>query len=552
MIADMNLRPALTTHLLQRVRAFQEGFRHNLALLGPPGIGKTFQLQQVMGQLPEGMAAIYCPVYRESSRSFLTRLSSAILQAGLDACGPRPASLAAGIERLGAERSLETLLTAAQPCLPKTADALRHVERLLNRRALADAFSSALDAVAQLNLELRRPGLFILDEFLFLEDLGFSHAFNELGKRVMTWPSTQFVLASSSPVRARRILRERFQLLFGQFELITVDSLDASRVNTWMQWELRPLCGSNETLMPFLNWWLGPYPWYLHVLVRRLREQAALRQVTELSEGLFLRAAWDVLGSADGPLYQWCVRRLEPLEHVVAGGRAVEALLQLAEGARTATAVGQRIGRGGLAQALETLSDYDLAQRTGTCWIVPDPVLRCWVSTVLSMHRAEAGWNPEQLRERLAEYLRGLWRAWIERSQRTLTEHVTELLTSFEDELVCLDEKTGRLPQFERIEPQSEPGYSGTFLLAEAEGRRWCYAIADEPVTEEGIVRFETFCRSRQPKPVRKVLVASQGLDENAKVLAKASNMWVWGARELDVLRTLYHSTHELGAHATR
>ena len=81
---ETNLRPELARHLRQRFTAFGEGFRHNLALIGPPGSGKTFQLQQLLSREPStSRILIYCPLYRESCRSFLHRFLCAILQAGM-------------------------------------------------------------------------------------------------------------------------------------------------------------------------------------------------------------------------------------------------------------------------------------------------------------------------------------------------------------------------------------------------------------------------------------------------------------------------------------
>ena len=53
-----NLRPELAHHLRQRLNAFGEGFRHNLALLGPPGSGKTFQLQELIRARPTNALVI--------------------------------------------------------------------------------------------------------------------------------------------------------------------------------------------------------------------------------------------------------------------------------------------------------------------------------------------------------------------------------------------------------------------------------------------------------------------------------------------------------------
>ena len=327
-----NLRPELSRHLQQRLQAFGEGFRHNLALIGPPGSGKTFQLHQLLA-CPTSSFLIYCPVYRESCRSFLQRFLSAILQAGLT-IPPVPSASVGG----EAQESLplETLLQRAEPSLPKTVLAIRSINGLLVRRLYGEAFNRTLDTIPLLIEERCRSCVLILDEFLFLEELGLVHAFHELGKRVMTWPTTLFILASSSPYRARTILRERLQLLFGQFELLTLDALDPTATALWVQQELRGL-RNVKTFTPFFINWLGSYPWHLAVMLKRLRELATLSKRPECTEHLFLQAAWDVLGSAEGSLNQWCSSRVERLTQGRVGTRAVDALIQISQGARTTT-----------------------------------------------------------------------------------------------------------------------------------------------------------------------------------------------------------------------
>jgi hypothetical protein len=518
----INLRPSLAQHLQQRLRAFEDGFRHNVALVGLPGSGKTFQVQQLIATDHTSLV-IYCPLYRESCRTFLQRFLGAILQAGLRAPGGQP---------------LERLLQRADAELPALATAVHSIEHLVARRALSEAFNRSLDAVPLVSAAHGRPCVLILDEFLFLEELGLSHAFHELGKRVMTWPTTWFILTSSSPFRAKAILRERLQLLFGQFELLTLEALEPARATAWVQQELKGLKGV-KVVTPFLLNWLGASPWYLTVFLKRLKELANLRQASELTEALFLQTAWDLIGSPEGTLHQWCSSRIEPLSHLRDGGRAREAVLQIADGARTMTAVAGRIGRSRLDAALQVLADHDIAQRNGTCWVVLDPVLRCWLSTVLPSWQSEAGTDRAMVRQRFDEYLRSLWRHWSQTQQRSLSEQVADLLAHFSDETVSLDQKTGRLPRFQAVQALSaSPG--SAYLVAEGRGKRWCCSVSEIPVTEQGIASFEAFCRQQTPKPSRKVVVAKAGLDENATLIAKAANMWVWGAGELGVLMELY------------
>lgn len=539
-----NLRPELADHLRQRLAAFGEGFRQNLALIGPSGSGKTFQLHQLMSHPPAPALFIYCPLYREACRAFIHRLLCATLQAGLPPAARSgsapPATPSSGARGSQQDQPLEALLRAAEPTLPKTAAAIRALDGLLARRLYGEALSRALDTIPILREERGRPCVLILDEFLYLEELGLAHAFHELGKRVMTWNHTLFFLASSSPYRARRILRERLQLLFGQFELLELDSPNASSASAWVQQELKGIRGVRAS-SAFLIRWLGSYPWYLTVLLRRLRELAALRKSPDLSEALFLQAAWDVVGTPEGALHRWCASRLEGLAHGRLGPRAVEALIQVAQGARTTTEIGQRIGRAGLSEALQCLVEQDLAQRNGMCWTVTDPVLRCWLATVFHAQRAEVGLDEGETRQRLEQYLRSLWATWMQATQLSCTQQVVELFGRFRDETVSLNAKTGRLPTFQTIRTHHPdlPGVEA-YLIAEGQGRRWCASVQPAAVDETAIAHFEAFCRSQYPKPARKVVITTSRMDQHARLVAKAANMWVWEADDLQTLRELY------------
>jgi len=511
MPSRIDLRPELTRHLRQRLQAFQEGFRHNLALVGPPGSGKTYKLQQLLQEQPAGCLVIYCPLYRESCRSFLQRFAATILQAGSTAP------------------------------LPKTTAAVQPLEELIARRLYGEAFNRTLDAIPLLIEECQRPCVLILDEFLFLEELGLGHAFHELGKRVMTWPTTLFVLASSSPFRARTILRERLQLLFGQFELIALEPPDPQHAAAWVQQELGTLKGA-KAVSPFLIRWLGAHPWYLSVFLKRLKELLVLRQSREVTVAFFVQTAWDVLGSPEGLLHQWCASRTEPLAYTRPGTRAMEVLIEIASGARTMTDLGKRTGRAGLPGTLQLLLEQDLVQRKGMCWVIPDLVLRCWLAAVLPAQRSGSFAGEGASRARFEEYLSGAWSQWIQTTQLSFPEQVTRLLTSFRDDTVSLDSKTGRLQRFSTVAVQrpAEAKGSAVYLIAEGEGRRWCCTVQEGLVDEPMIARFEAFCRTQTPRPSRKIVISRRGVDDNARLLAKAKNMWVWAADDLDVLLDLY------------
>ncbi|MBI3321815.1 MAG: hypothetical protein HYZ91_06075, partial [Candidatus Omnitrophica bacterium] len=513
MTAVTNFRPELANRLRQQLDAFREGFRHNLAILGPPGSGKTFQLQNLLAQPLPQVLPIYCPLYRESCRSFLQRFLSAVLRSASpdlnEPTGGPPSQSLGALDSMikTAPVPFDALLQHAEGRVPRTVEAIRAVEGLITRRLYGEAFNRALDTIPILLGERGGSCVLILDEFLCLEALGLGHAFHELGKRVMTWPSTLFILSSSSIYRARSILRERLQLLFGQFELLTLDAIDPDPTTSWIRQELKGIRGV-EAIVPFLIRWLGTYPWYLVVFLKRLRELASLSTRPSSIELLFFQTAWDVLGATEGPLHQWCVSRMEGCSHGRLGTRATEALIHIAGGVRTTTELSKRIGRSGLAEALQRLAEQDLVQRKGMCWVVPDPVLRCWLSTILASQRSDLRLGPVEVRARFEQSLRSLWTQWTHAQQLSFSEQVVRLFTAFCDDTVVLDSKTGRLPKFETINTH-RPHVAGVeaYLIADGQGKRWCATVQAEPIDENAIASFEAFCRAQTPKPSRKVVI---------------------------------------------
>jgi len=543
----IDLRPSLTSHLAQRLGALQDGFRHNLAVLGPVGSGKSTLLHEALQISNPNLIKISCTLQRDSAREFVKRFATAVLRACLEAPSEAP---------------LEVLLEQSAAVVPKTTAAIHQLERYTMGHVQTEAFTHALDLIPVVHEELKRPCVLVLDEFLHLEDLGSSYAFHELGKRVMTWPFTLFLVTSSSTFRARQILRERLHLLFGQFELISLGAVELPAASTWMQQEF-PGVSHLTPLGRFLLHWIGAFPWYLSVLLKRMNELTRLRHsrgVTDLpasparlshlpgrarreaqAGAVMFPAAWDVLGSPDGVLYQWCAAQMERIVQQRQGPVARDALIAIACGARTTQAITQRCGtRRNLSSPLQLLVEHDLIQRKGGCWIIPDPLLSCWLSAVLGPRQRAGSLDRRMASQIFEQTLKAIWAQWVEEAGQPLAERIRRLLSQFRNETVSLDHKTGRLAAFEALRTQRPSLGQETYLVADGAGRRWCCLIHEGKLEEAGIMAFEQFCRAQSPKPSRKVVVAKDGLELSAKLLAKEVNMWVWEPEDVHLLFLLY------------
>jgi hypothetical protein len=529
-VAD--LRASLTAHVAQRLGGLREGFRHNIALVGPQGNGKSHLAEHAIRSLDPSILRIVCPLQPLAPHGLARQLAAAVLRSVVD--DPDAASL-------------EALCDRAARLAPQTVQSVIQLDRSATGHWQGESLVQALDLIPVLHRELDRPCVLVLDEFLHLADIGGAHLFHELGKRVVTWPFAVFLLTSSWPTRARQILRERLHLLFGQFELISLGPVEARPTLAWMEQELSATADGHDLLTVLLQW-TGQSVWALRLLVRRMRELGVLMGSPARVDVLAVRALWDVLGSSEGALHQWYVARMQRLDGVRYGALAREALMALADGAKTAAAVGQRCQtHRHVPQALQLLLEQDLVARRGACWVIPDPMLRLWLTEVQDPIHAWRVAETLRTAERFERAARTMLGAWLRSARCSLIDRVTSLFGYFCNETIALQHKTGRLPTFRDYRAVAV-GPLVWQLIADAPGQRWCSLVADVLIDEAAISGFERFCQQQHPRPSRKVVIAPEGLDPNAKLQAKESGMWVWELEDLRLLCLLYGQPAPEGA----
>ncbi len=547
----IELRPTQIQYVRQRVQAFHDGFRHNLALLGPAGVGKTTVVHAAVQAPAMRLPVIECQLQREPLRDFSRRIATAVLRAALD---PSTRALSGSLVRGHPERgeaesreeqsaalSFEALSEQAASVVPATTAAIEQLEGLTKHHASAELFSRALDLVAIFQQERQQPCVLILDEVLHVDEFGLTHAFHELGKRVMTWPLVLFILTSSSPFRARQILHERLQLLFGQFEVMPLGPIEPEPAVAWMQRELSS-AKRYATVMRFLLHWIGTSPWHVHVFLDRMKELHLLAKSRRSDASLlFFQAAWDVLGRSEGALHQWCAGQVERVLDQPDGPLARDVLIAVAQGLRTTQAIAERCGtRRRLPEVLQALVEQDLIERKGACWVMPNQLLACWLTAVLFPRLQQQGQDHTAVYVQLEQALKKRWADWAAAMEEPFAQRIGRLMKQFRNETVSLDSKPGRMPVFQELALNPAAESPVTYVVADGEERRWCCLVHEGLLQEQHVAEFEQFCKTQAPKPSRKVVVAKEGLELNAKLLAKNANMWVWEPTDLNLLCLLY------------
>ena len=514
----------------KRLQALTDGYRQNVALLGPPLVGKTSLICQALKQPPaHALLALYVDVRREPFAEFAQRF----LAAGVaQALGTSPAQPSAD--------TLELLLRDAGTRLPRVTQEAQRLRDWVEKGRHTEAFGGLFDWLQTILQETGRPVLVALDEFHRLEDFDLRHPLAELGKRIMVEKRIMYLVASSQPAVARKMLQEQLRLLFGHFDIIEIAPFDPVASRNFLRSQLAGL-DIPEEIATFLAAWTGGHPFYLDHISRGLAQTARSQGVRTVTPEMLCTVALQLLCDGHGGLHHHWQERLDALTgtHQMA---TFNALVALARGRLTVKELSHRCQRSPQEtnRIANRLADHHLITRRGNCLAIDDPLFRFWLLTVHEPLR----WSPVPhcgtLARRFVLEVEAAFREHQQQHERPPADRLIELLHAFRDERVPIDHRLRLLPHFVDVR-QNGLHPSGVQVYAKTRQHHWvCCLKTGGAATEGDITAFEQRCRALETKPQRKIFIALDGLEPNATLLAKEARMWTWDRPTLNTLLSLY------------
>ena len=201
--------------LKKRVIDLKDGYRQNVALLGPQYIGKTSILRKFISDLddPE-LITIYLDLDQKDFKHIFFNFAGSILYNF------------AKSKQLVVHDDLSLLMETTKKEIPQTIDVIRRIQSNIEKKRFTESYRQLISLPEVFSLESKMFCLIILDEFHNLEDLSIADVFQELGKRIMTQKRCLYLMASSMQNIAQKILSEKLSLLFGHFEIIDIRPFD--------------------------------------------------------------------------------------------------------------------------------------------------------------------------------------------------------------------------------------------------------------------------------------------------------------------------------------
>ncbi len=513
--------------LTKRALSHSEGYRQNIAILGPELIGKSSLLQHfILSVKYPRTAVIYLELRRnESFQEFCDHFLAVSLHAYLKSWGmevtvkdPFP---------------IEPFKTKA----PQTASWL---EDLLKRRSKYPSvriFAALLELPSKIWKETGDYTLLVLDEFDRLLNLGMKEPFVALGRQIMVQKETMYLLSSSQIQTAQKILKQRLSLLFGQFEIITLGPFESKTAVNYLRegWQLTSL---SDTVSHFLFFLTDGHPFYLNVLGQTLchTHQEDLRNPAKS----VIPALEKVLFNAQGILNQYFTRRVEQILAFDPSGESLAILRVLSQRPLTTQEIRKSFPMPkNLSKKMNRLKEVGVISQNGGFYRFSDRLFAFWLRSCFEKKSDILPGTLSEMSDRFRDETQVLLSHFESQARKTLHERLLGLFDAFQGETIEIGQKRHRLPKFTTL--QLCNGKEGEMMIVGNKDKGlWASSFYEREVSEEDILAFVNRCREMK-KPIRKMVLAPlAGIHENARLLAKKERMWMWERESLDLLLDLY------------
>jgi hypothetical protein len=464
---------------------------------------------------------LYLEARPESLDSFAKRFAGVLLYNFLSNSG------------LDLKEDLDFLLRKSERYAPKTVEKIRFILSSLNRRKKKDIFTELNLLCEIIHQETGKSCVVIFDEFQNLENVGFANLYREWSKLLITNKNTMYIILSSMKFKAKAVLSKNLSLLFGNFEVVTVEPFD---IRVSEEYLAARLSGANLSvpLKNFIVHFTGGCPMYLEVIANALlgHKGGTLSEILE-----------SMLFDSSGLLNQRFSSYVKSFLDRPHSNDYISILYLVSNGRNRIKEIAHilHMQKKELLARISYLLELDTLARSADFLKVNDRVFGFWIKFVYQEKLQSLTFDAKNQKTRFRDSLQELIQEFIANAQKPLMERMSELLCLFENEMVQLERKKIRLNHFREIKPlrfNSRVLKNG--LIGRSNESLWIVALKTDLLTEEDVLEFSRECRRYRHKLQRKIIITLKDIDMNTRLRALEEKIWAWDINNLNQILDLY------------
>ncbi|MFH1360558.1 MAG: ATP-binding protein [Candidatus Omnitrophota bacterium] len=519
--------------LKRRVIDLKDGYRQNIAFLGPRYIGKTSLLRKFLSDLDDdAVIPLYLDLDHRDANYVFHKFAGSILY-----------HLSKSIN-LPLHDDLNLLLESTKKHIPQTVEEIKKIQTSLTKGRISEAYRDLISLPEIFANESGKFCLIILDEFHNLEELGINNVFGELGKKIMTQKKCLYLVASSLGDVAQQILSERLSLLFGHFEVVHVGPFDLKTSQEFIEYNLRNII-IKPLLKNFLIDFTGGHPFYINMLCQELIRLSILHNQCEVYLPLLSQAIENTIFSRWGILSRHFDLMMHHLSFSKANAAVPRLLLALAHGQNKLQDLvdATHLKKTFITQKLNRLIDLGILDKNGNYYHYVDKLLKYWIKYVFQKRMSMIDSTTQRQKELFQKELESLVHDFTLISERDLSARIIELLHCFDNEAFTINGRRYKLPLFREINPMNRKKNtyeSFDIIKAESTEDVWFIILKESSLFENEMDAFLAESKRTSQKKQKRVVISLSDLEANVRLRALQERMWIWSENELNTLLSLY------------
>jgi len=524
-------REEVLATLHKRVTALKGGYRQNLALTGPMLSGKSSILRHFLNDTKDlDVIPLYIEMTGEDFHTFCTQFMATLLYRYLKGRGVKSKS------------DFDVLKKTCRKMIPETTRGIDEICRALKQKKEDSAYEKLLALTSTFKDETGKSCLVILDEFHNLAAFRLKKPFQTFGKFIMVQKNTMYVVSSSQKTLLKEILSKKLSLLFGNFEIIEVNGFDNQTARSFVS-DMIEDAASCESIKNYFIQLSQGNPFYLEVLAKTFSEMARKNDGKHDAKECMIESFAKLLYVSEGILNQYFTNIINFFLEKRSRKKFIPILVSMAMGNNTIKAIQGDLGRvdKDLGNKLQKLQQMDIVCNSGIFYTVDDKLFECWLKNVYNLKTRSI---IDDMDIKYLEFKNAVdvdYGKYCEFSSRSVMEVVRELFGSFRNEKIRVSMHDRKMPCFDSLESRrlSKNVFEVTGHL---QNKRWVCHVKQNDIADEHDVYslWDLKPDNDTVKIVRKIFVPLKGIEQNAFLLAKERNIWVWDTQQLNNILRLF------------